>query len=306
MRTLFKLWLGATIVSLTLYLPFYVFSNNAIDAVEELTPIDLIPLTGMKGQDPEQRENMLKRMGIDTSMELEDALDDNDRLSNVDIDYVDTDEARQVELSSGLKLVAATADIAGGKQLKIVFGVVPKRFLKSVAGVAGIVAFQITDGKHSLGIINGVSDELYLWTLFEPTGKAGVESVDRMVQMFDAHVARIEEDKRAREQDQAAQANAQRSTQAVDTQATAPQARQFESRTVAGNPSPEQVIIFQWEGQPAYCADEGADGANCHGDGSAFIGQGSHKDYMDSGSALCIAGEPDCKLPQYFPEDVRG
>ncbi|MNE95286.1 hypothetical protein D3C80_1933520 [compost metagenome] len=92
----------------------------------------------------------------------------------------------------------------------------------------------------------------------------------------------------------------------VPAQAAPVPTRQIESNTVAGNPSPDKIIIFQWEGQPAYCADEGIDGANCRGDGSSWIGQGTYKDYMDPGSPICIAGEPGCKLPEFFPADIRG
>ncbi|HTM77833.1 MAG TPA: hypothetical protein VL133_09420 [Devosia sp.] len=48
--------------------------------------------------------------------------------------------------------------------------------------------------------MNDVSDDIYLWTLFEPTGKGGPESIDRMSNLFDAHVASITESKLAREQ----------------------------------------------------------------------------------------------------------
>jgi hypothetical protein len=133
-------------------------------------------------------------------MELETALNVNPRLSNVDIDYVETQEAREIEQATGLKLVAATADITDSKKLKIIFGVAPKRFLESFATVSGILAFQITDGQRSLEILNDVSDDIYLWTLFEPTGKGGPESIDRMSNLFDAHVASITESKLAREQ----------------------------------------------------------------------------------------------------------
>ncbi|MCY1351343.1 hypothetical protein D9M69_376070 [compost metagenome] len=364
MRTLFKIWLGLTIVSLVFYLPVYIFSNNALNAVEEITPDYLIPLTGYRGQDPERKHNILVATGIDTSMALEDALDDNESLSNVSFQYMETEEAKQTELATGLKIVEATADIDNGRQMKLVFTVIPKRFLKSHAEVNGFLGLKITDGKYALDVVEGPSDELYLWALFDKSRKAAPESVQRMNNRFDLMVAEIQERERARERDQnppavatqqpadsqnaieyfqnflneqkggeqaasqaavePAQVEPQQATAVVPhSEAPLPQdlgdqqpvvpaqaapvpTRQIESNTVAGNPSPDKIIIFQWEGQPAYCADEGIDGANCRGDGSSWIGQGTYKDYMDPGSPICIAGEPGCKLPEFFPADIRG
>src|SRR5690554_5889765 len=70
MRKLFQIWLSLTIFSLVIYLPFYVFSNNALSAVEEVTPTDLIPFTGIRGQDHERVGLLLERAGVDTSKEL--------------------------------------------------------------------------------------------------------------------------------------------------------------------------------------------------------------------------------------------
>ncbi len=292
MRTLFRIWLTLTIISMVFYLPFYVFSNNAINAVEELTPDEIIPFTGIRGQDPERVHNLLARTGIDMSMELEDALEDNKSLSSVKFEYLQTPEATRVEQATGLKLVEASADVGNGRQLKLVFTVIPKRFLRSTAQVNGLLALQITDGNHTLTMNDGPNDELHLWALFEKSGKAARESVQRMNSRFDVMVAEIDAREKARNAPAAVTPSAP--------------VRQFASNTVAGNPGTDQVIIFQFDGKPAYCADEGADGANCHGDSAAFIGQGSYKDYMDPDSSLCIAGENDCTLPQFFPADIRG
>ncbi len=74
--------------------------------------------------------------------------------------------------------------------------------------------------------------------------------------------------------------------------------------TRAGNPSPSQIIIFQFDGtegaEPAYCADEGADGVMCRSDSMTEIGRGTYKDYMIPGSKTCIAGAQGCVLPKYF------
>lgn len=302
MRKIFQIWLTLTIISMTFYVPFYVFSNNALDAVEELTPDDLIPLTGIKGQDHERKHNVLKSLGIDTSMELEDALDDNKSLSNVRFRYVEGPEAVQTERATGLKLVEAVADIENAKTMRMIFAVAPKRFLKSNASVLGFMGIHISDGKHSFDMVNDLQDEKYLWTLFEKTGKHSHESIDTMSKRFDFLVAQINERERAKMADRTVQAPAG-NAQATD-QLFAP--RQIQSRTQAGNPATDKIIIFQYDGQPAYCADEGEDGVNCRGDASAFIGSGTYQDFMDADSPICIAGEQNCKLPKYFPTDIKG
>ncbi|HEY0286628.1 MAG TPA: hypothetical protein VGC62_06395 [Pseudomonas sp.] len=298
MRTLFKIWLSVFLFGMVFYLPIYVFSNNALSAVEELTPKDLIPLTGIRGQDPERKERLLASIGVDTSMELEDALEDNKLLTNVDIHYVESADASRIFAATGMKVVEASADMGNGKHLAMLFSVAPKRFLRDWATVTGILGVQVSDGEHTINMVDGPSDETYLWALFEKSGKGGSESIQRLTARFDLAVAGIEERQRAKSSEAA---TAQLSSAPVPSASG-----KFESNTVAGNPSKEKIVIFQFDGQPAFCADEGADGPNCRGDGSSFIGQGTYKDFMDESSPLCIAGEAGCKLPQYFPADLRG
>ncbi|WP_457792809.1 hypothetical protein [Pseudomonas syringae] len=297
MRTLFKIWLSVFLFGMIFYLPMYIFSNNALSAVEELTPKDLIPLTGIRGQDPERKERLLASIGVDTGMELEDALEDNKSLTHVDIHYVESADANRIFAATGMKVVEASAEMGGGKRLAMLFSVVPKRFLRDWAVVTGILGVQVSDGKHTINMVDDPSDETYIWALFEKSGKGGSESVQRLTNRFDLAVAGIKERERSKSLESAA---ARPLSPAPSTSG------KFESNTVAGNPSKEKIVIFQFDGQPAYCADEGADGPNCRGDGSSFIGQGTYKDYMDENSALCIAGEVGCTLPQYFPADLRG
>ncbi|WP_109125918.1 toxin-antitoxin system YwqK family antitoxin [Dyella sp. C11] len=74
--------------------------------------------------------------------------------------------------------------------------------------------------------------------------------------------------------------------------------------TRAGNPSPTQIVIFQFQGsngpEPAFCADEGQDGVMCRSDSVAEIGAGTYRDFMIKGSATCIAGSPGCVVPKVF------
>lgn len=373
MRKLFQIWLFLTICSMTVYTPFYLFGNNALDAVEEVTPEDLIPFTGYRGQDDERVANALRATGIDTSMELEDALEDNKLLSNVEIRYATDPQLVRTSMATGLSIVEAVADAGDGLQLRIVFTVIPKRFLKSWTMVNGVLGMQISDGKHSYEMLEDLNDQVHLYALFEKSGRAGTESVQRMKGRFKVLLAATEERARARQSDQAGISQAaipnplansattgsenstspqqpSRNTAAISTEdylrgyndqlnkadSGAPaKAQAFQSSqqpssvlsaddqavgdghtagptsrpgqlTRAGNYSIEKIVIFQFDGKPAYCADEGIDGPNCHGDASSWIGAGTHEDYMDPGSSICIAGEPGCHLPQHFPADIRG
>lgn len=386
MRKLFQIWLTLTIFSMGIYIPFYLFTNNALNAVEEVTPEDLIPFTGYRGQDDERIGRALRSTGIDTSMELEDALENNKLLSNVEVRYSQDPVAIKTSMATGLAVVEAVADAGDGLQLKLIFTVIPKRFLKSWAMVNGVLGMQITDGKHTYDMLENLQDQVHLYALFEKSGQAGPESVQKMKGLFNAYLAAAEERERAKQRDIAsvapkpvadpyansdfmgsgsktpdeqakersgaaisteeylrghdeqfnkteadalAQAEAYHAAQQNGAQPQTAAAQQPSSGlpaddqavgdghtagpairpaqlTRAGNYGPDKIVIFQWEGQPAYCADEGDDGVNCHGDGSAFIGSGTHEDYMDKGSSICIAGEPGCQLPQYFPADIRG
>ena len=335
MRKLFQIWLTLTLISILFYTPFYMFTNNALDAVEELPPKDLIPITGTRYDDPEQKAQFWKSQGVDLSKELANALEGNERLEHVEFNYLEGPQARDVLLSSGLRMVEAKADIKGGHQLVIVFGVQPKVFMRSVAQVHGIHSLQIRSGERSADLIEDDDAELYVFALFEKTGKAGAQSVDRMVNRFELQRARQTEHERAQpvaadNQNTVTEPNKQQTAQQYFQKAleqgnwtsepVAPtpeiadsaqpdqmqHTQQLKSGTPAGNPAPDQIIIFQFDGQPAYCADEGVDGPNCRGDAASWIGQGTYKDYMDPQSSICIATEPDCKLPKYFPEDIRG
>lgn len=317
MRKLFQVWLTLTIASLAFYIPIYVFSNNALDAAEELTPQDLIPITGTTYDDPERKAQIWESLGIDMSMELIDALDDNKRLSDVEFDYVEGPEARTMLLATGLQQVKASAKIDENHQLNIVFGVQPKAFMRSVAQVHGILTVQISNGEHSMDFIQDDDVDIMLFSLFETSGKGGLESVDRMVKRFDARLARqlasqspqvTESDPHTTaHEDDASEPVAPINTDADYSEPDQPAASdQVENQTVAGNPSADKIIIFQFEGKPAYCADEGVDGPNCRGDAASWIGAGTYKEFMDADSATCIAGEANCRVPQYFPADIRG
>jgi len=313
MRVLFKIWLVATFVSMTFYAPIYLFSDNAIDAVEDVTAAQLIPFVSIKGADVEHIEKSLSRVGFDTGKSLEDALDDNPRLSNVTVEYGDDALYRDVTLATGLRIVVAKGELKGGRSLDLIFAVLNKRFLKNQTEVRGILAFQITDGKNTLSLDDPQDLQKHLYGLFYKTSKVAGESVEELEGRFNGLLAQRQQEqleKAQREAKAAMPAPPEESVQDYFAQMLAePKKKQehaIESQTVAGNPAPDKIIIFQFDGKPAYCADEGIDGPNCRGDGSAFIGQGTYKDYKDDGSEICIAGEPDCRLPRYFPDGIKG
>jgi hypothetical protein len=343
MKTLFKVWLGLTILSLMVYSPLYFFADNPLDAVEELTPEGLMPHVGMVGQDTERLTTFLKRMRIDLDMELEDALDDTDGLSNVEIKYDYSDYARELGMATGLHVVKASAETGDNRTVELYFGVSPKTYLRSWAQVQGVLAVVVSDGEHSYNLLENsdFSNGMFLFTLFAEDDANRKKAIKEMVGTFNARLARevekpIPEPKPVVEEQvehYAVQTQDEMVVSTPEPLGVVPQmaiedvvvaepsmempmrTESMESHngaatagtaTVAGNPSPTQIIIFQWDGQPAYCSDQGIDGPVCSGDGSSFIGRGTYQDFMDEGSTICIAGEPDCQLPQYFDPDAKG
>lgn len=298
MRTLFKIWLVATVVSLTFYTPIYFFSDNAVDAIEDITAAELIPYISIRGVDVERMENNLRGMGVDTDLSLDDALDDNPRVLDYRIGYAEGNEFKQLSLSTGLSFVVARAEVENGLAVELVFGVLNKHFLRNTTQVEGLYQMRVTDGQKILSIEAQNDLQNHIFGLFLKDEKQAGQSLMPLEQRFMAM--------RERELKAQPQPEPEATAAPAPVQAAASEPREIDSVTVAGNPSASQIVIFQFDGKPAYCADEGEDGANCRGDASSFIGMGTHKDYMDPDSALCIAGEPGCVLPQFFPADIKG
>lgn len=292
MRTLFKIWLVATVVSLTFYTPIYFFSDNAVDAIEDITAAELIPYISIRGVDVERMESNLRGMGVDTELPLDDALDNNPRVLDYSIGYAEGNEFKQLSLSTGLSFVVARAELENDLAVELIFGVLNKHFLRNTTQVEGLYQLRVTDGQKTLAIEAQNDLQNHIYGLFLKDEKQAGQSLMPLEQRF---VAMRERGLKAQPEPAVA-----------PVQAAASEPREIDSVTVAGNPSPSQIVIFQFDGKPAYCADEGEDGANCRGDASAFIGMGTHKDYMDPDSALCIAGETGCVLPQFFPADIKG
>lgn len=292
MRTLFKIWLVATLVSLAIYTPIYFFSDNAVDAIEDLTAAELIPYISIRGVDVERMEQNLRGMGVDTDLSLDDALDDNPRVLDYSIGYAEGNEFKQLSLSTGLSFVVARAEVENGLAVELIFGVLNKHYLRNTTQVEGVYQLRVTDGQKILAVEAQNDLQNHIFGLFLKDEKQAGQSLMPLEQRFLAMRER--------------ELKAQPELPPTAAPSQASEAREIDSVTVAGNPSPSQIVIFQFDGKPAYCADEGEDGANCRGDASAFIGMGTHKDYMDPESPLCIAGESGCVLPEYFPKDIRG
>ena len=164
MRLLFKIWFFATVASLIIYVPTYFISNDEIDAVQEITAEDLMPITGMRGRDNERFAAFLQSAGVDTSTTFVDALEEDDLFSNVEVDYVDDSRAKQIE-REGLKLVAITANLEGGMKFSFTFGVYPKHFLRDWTFIYNVMGMDISKDDTVVSLLNSPADEAIIWAL---------------------------------------------------------------------------------------------------------------------------------------------
>lgn len=185
MKVLFKWWLILTVVSLAIYSPIYLLSNNAVDAVEEATLKDLLPTVGMLNRDYKAELAKLERLGIDTGKSLEDALDDNPLIEDYDIEMLDTPEAQQIHKISGLSLVKVTAQTKQGNQMTMVFSALDKRYLKQPAAVGPMTHFGISNGEQSRELI-AEDMQQYLVVLFAEKEQNAAEAVSRLEQKLPA------------------------------------------------------------------------------------------------------------------------
>lgn len=170
MRMLFKIWFFVTVASLVIYVPTYFISNDAIDAVQEATAEDLIPITGMQGRDNERFAAFLHSEGIDTSTTFVDALEENDLFSDVEVDYVDDARVKQIDSSgllerSGLKFVAITAKLEGGMKFAFTLGVYPKHFLRDWTFIKNVMGMEISKDDTVVSLLNSPENETIIWVL---------------------------------------------------------------------------------------------------------------------------------------------
>ena len=190
MLKLFKIWLALTIISLGIYTPLYLFSNNPIDAVEELTMWAYTPATNAANlrHDYSDIRDRMTRMGVDIDMELEDAVDENPLLSNLDVSYVAGDFANYLRRAKGQRLVKATIDVDGGYQLSFVFVVSNKMFLKGyMSMVLGIAEFVVSRDEFQVDLAGRQDAELLFMMLFHGEEEARTEAVQEMLARYNAH-----------------------------------------------------------------------------------------------------------------------
>ena len=188
MKVLFKWWLILTLVSLGIYTPIYLFSNNAVDAVEEATLHDLLPTVGMINRDYKAELAKLERLGIETDKSLDDALDDNPLIEDYQFELLDTPQAQQIHKVSGLSLVQVTATTKQGNQMTMVFSALDKRFLKQPAAVGPMTHFGISNGEQSRELI-AEDMQQYLMVLFAEKAENAAETVSRLEQKLPAKAA---------------------------------------------------------------------------------------------------------------------
>ncbi|WP_313054543.1 LppP/LprE family lipoprotein [Pseudomonas lopnurensis] len=179
MKFLIKWWFILSLISLAFYTPIYLFSNDAVDAVEEATLVELLPTVGITNRDYERELAHLKRSGIDTDKALDDALDDNPLIENYDIALVDSDEARKILRIGGWTMVEVKAQTRNGNTMSLVFSTLDKKFLKHPAGVGPLVSFNISNGQASHSV-RPEDMQLYLTVLFADEEKDAQEVITRL------------------------------------------------------------------------------------------------------------------------------
>lgn len=163
MGFLFRLWFYATALSLIVYVPTYFFANDEVDAIKEFTPKELMYYTGMTTRDYDAFERYLESIGVDTSEAIMDALEDNKHFSNVEVDYVEGDEVKDVP--PFLKVVAITAKINDEVDFKLSFIVSPKHFFKNWSQVVNVASLEISRNGNGANLFPSSDAEHALFNL---------------------------------------------------------------------------------------------------------------------------------------------
>lgn len=134
--------------------PRYLFSNNSMDAVEEATARDLMPIFGMRGQDEDHYERLfrgLEKRGIDTEKGLADALDENPQIDDYEFEYVESDEAKNIALASGAHVIKLTAKTESGNTFSMTFFSLEKTF-RTMARVIMVSDIHFSKGDRRYAI----------------------------------------------------------------------------------------------------------------------------------------------------------
>lgn len=152
-KFLIKGWFVLLAIGMVYASIMYVVGNDSLDAVDEATPEELIYTVGARIQGNEAEVlNRLKRVGIDTSLEFGDALDENSLIEDYDIDFVDTDESRQVYKIAGEKLVEVKALMKSGITLSMIFTTKDKVFMRGLGGIGPMVRYTVSNGSETYNL----------------------------------------------------------------------------------------------------------------------------------------------------------
>ncbi|MWV14927.1 hypothetical protein F3I16_02610 [Pseudomonas sp. L-22-4S-12] len=174
-----KWWFILTLISMSIYTPVYLVANDALDALDEATLVDLLPTVGIINRDYEREAASMARLGIDTGKQLGDALDDNPLIDDYEIDFVDSEEARQVLMLKGLKLVEIKAETENGNTLSLVFATLDKKFLKHYAAIGPMTHFSVSNGEDSYNV--GPEEmTTYLSVLFADEDEHAAEAIAKL------------------------------------------------------------------------------------------------------------------------------
>lgn len=174
-----KWWFILTLISMSIYTPVYLVANDALDALDEATLVDLLPTVGITNRDYEREAASMARLGIDTDKQLGDALDDNPLIDDYDIDFVDSEEARQILMLKGLKLVEIKAETENGNTLSLVFATLDKKFLKHYAAIGPMTHFSISNGEDSYSV-SPEEMTTYLSVLFADEDEHAAEAIAKL------------------------------------------------------------------------------------------------------------------------------
>lgn len=195
MLKILKIWLALTVISWGLYIPYYMISNDAVDAVEELTLWDFTPvMTPAQWKSYPEVRASLTRLGLDIELELEDALEENELLSEVEIDYLETEHRGDLLAAAGTSLVEVTAQVEGRfeaqYELQMVFAVQEKVFpVRPKAHVLGLLQINVSDGKTRADVGGEDGGEMLFISLFSKNETIREEAVGKLIADYHIKVA---------------------------------------------------------------------------------------------------------------------
>lgn len=147
-----QFWFSLTLFSITIYAPFYFFSNNALDSIEEATIPDLLPFIVARGTDIEKMIERLESMGIDVNKSLDSALDDNPKIASYKIEYRKDRDSEDIKKASGLTAVNVHVVTDNGFEIDMIYLVREKEFLREVTRIEGLLSFTVGRGQTVMSI----------------------------------------------------------------------------------------------------------------------------------------------------------